>query len=130
MEVGLDAKIPTYSGGLGILAGDTIKSFADQHVPAVAVTLLNEKGYFNQILEEGRQREVDCDFKKENLLMPLDTEVSITLQGREVKIRAWEYRVVGCDGFEVPLYFLDTNVEGNDPFDRGLTSHLYGGDSF
>jgi starch phosphorylase len=81
MEVGLDSQIPTYSGGLGILAGDTIKSCADLGVPIIAVTLLNEKGYFTQKLEEeGTQTEVPVEWLKESFLTLLPQQVSVHIE--------------------------------------------------
>lgn len=131
MEIALNENIPTYSGGLGVLAGDTIKSFADKHIPIIAITLLNEKGYFFQKLDQyGNQSEEDYRWRKEDYLMPLGTTIEVQIEGRIVKVRAWEYRVVGAKGYEIPIYYLDTNVEGNSEYDKTLTSHLYGGDHF
>src|SRR3989338_7013055 len=99
MEIGLDPKVPTYSGGLGILAGDTIKSCADLGVPITAVTLLNEKGYFAQRLDaEGAQAEVPVDWPKEEFLTLLPPQVSVDIEGREVKVRIWEYILKGITG--------------------------------
>ena len=131
MEIGLDPKMPTYSGGLGILAGDTIKSCADLGVPLIAVTLLNEKGYFAQKLDaEGAQAEVPVDWPKEEFLTLLPPQVSVDIEGREVKVRVWEYIVKGISGATVPVYFLDTNLKENSEYDRTLTSFLYGGDQW
>lgn len=131
MEVGLNEDMQTYSGGLGILAGDTIKSFADRSVPIVCITLLNENGYFKQKLDHyGHQLESDYKWSKEKYTMKSDTEINVKLHGRNVKVRAWEYRVKGETGYEVPIYFLDTDIEGNSDYDRTLTKHLYGGDNY
>lgn len=129
LEIGLSPEMPTYAGGLGILAGDTIKSFADQKVPVVALTLLNEKGYFfQQIGEDGYQREapVNWDYKKH--LTPLNEKVTVRLEGRDVLIQGWVYEVQGSSAASVPVIFLDTNIDKNNPEDRGITSYLYGGD--
>ncbi len=128
MELGLDEKMPTYSGGLGVLAGDTIKSAADLRVPLVAVSLVHEKGYFYQTINDGLQGELPVDWKKEGILKPLEAEVTVEIEGREVKVRAWEYIVKGFKEYEVPVIFLDTDVEGNSDYDRSLTMFLYGGD--
>ena len=129
MEIGLDSRMPTYSGGLGVLAGDTIKSCADLKVPLVAVTLLNEKGYFYQKLDEyGNQHESPYNWNVADFLTLLPKTIEVKIEGRDVKVRAWEYRVTGISGFEVPVIFLDTNVDGNADQDRALTSCLYGGD--
>jgi starch phosphorylase len=130
MEIGIDDNIPTYSGGLGVLAGDTIKSCADLNVPVVGVTLLSEKGYFYQKIDEnGNQTERPMEFAVENFLEELPTTTAVNIEGREVKIRCWYYAVKGVSGFIVPIFFLDTNVEGNDDWDRELTKYLYGGDN-
>lgn len=131
MEVGLDPKMATYSGGLGILAGDTLKSCADLGVPLIAVTLFNEKGYFTQKLDaEGSQTEAPVEWVKEEFLFSLPVNVSVNIEAREVKIRIWEYIVKGITGATVPVYFLDTNLAENTEYDRALTSFLYGGDQW
>jgi starch phosphorylase len=129
MEIGLMNEIPTYSGGLGVLAGDMIKSSADLKLPLVAVALLSKKGYFRQeITKEGKQIEhpVEWDPSKITELLPVETKVQI--QKREVRIKAWLYNVRSLTGGVVPILFLDTDVEGNLPEDKEITSFLYGGD--
>ncbi|MFP4567557.1 MAG: alpha-glucan family phosphorylase [Candidatus Woesearchaeota archaeon] len=129
MEIGIDGSMPTYSGGLGILAGDTIKSAADLAVPMVAVSLVHEKGYFSQkLLDDGWQEEVPSSWRMEEHLEPLDVQVIINIEGREVRIRPWRKIVRGAKGYDVPIIFLDTNVPGNSDYDKTLTSFLYGGD--
>jgi glycogen phosphorylase len=129
MDVAVDAAIPTYSGGLGILAGDMLRSAADLGVPMVAVTLLHRKGYFDQHLDaHGNQRESPSKWSPENHLKPLAPQIVMTIEGREVQVRAWQYLFCGSTGHTVPLLFLDTDLEVNDPRDRVLTDHLYGGD--
>jgi len=129
MDVAIDSAIPTYSGGLGILAGDMLRSAADLGVPLVAVTLLHRKGYFDQRLDErGNQLESPSEWSPESYLEPLSSRVSVVIEGREVKIRAWQYLFRGVHNHEVPLVFLDTHLEENDPKDRVITDHLYGGD--
>ncbi len=129
MEIALDPSIPTYSGGLGVLAGDTIRSAADLQVPLVGVTLLHRKGYFDQQIDAaGRQLEQPAEWNVDDDLEELPPRASITLEGRPVTIRAFEYAVRGADGFVVPVYLLDTDLPENDPRDRTLTDHLYGGD--
>ncbi len=130
MEVGLEAAMPTYSGGLGILAGDTIRSAADLRVPMVAVTLLHRKGYFRQSLDpDGTQHEAPVDWVMQDFLQELQPRVSVPIEGRTVFLRAWQYTVTGITGFTVPVYFLDTNLADNTPADRLLTDVLYGGDT-
>lgn len=129
MEIGLNADIPTYSGGLGVLAGDTIKSAADLNIPMVAVTLLYRKGYFRQEFDHaGWQHEYDIDWTPEKYLELLPHKALISIEQRDVKIQAWLYRVKSPADGEVPVLFLDTDIPGNDDQDRHLTAHLYGGD--
>ena len=130
MEICLEKGIPTYSGGLGVLAGDTLRSAADLGVPLVAVTLLDRKGYFQQHLDaNGNQTEAPVSWNPEAMLEPVDCTVTITLEGREVRIRPWKYAVRGINGHEVPVYLLDTDLPENSAFDQTLTDYLYGGDS-
>ena len=129
MDVAIDSDIPTYSGGLGILAGDMLRSAADLGVPMVAVTLLHRKGYFDQRLDaQGNQLESPSSWSPESRLEVLSPQVSITIEERKVAVRAWQYLFRGVTGCVVPLLFLDTHLEENDPQDRALTDHLYGGD--
>jgi starch phosphorylase len=129
MEIGLDPDIPTYSGGLGILAGDTIRSAADLKVPMVAVTLLYRKGYFYQRLDEtGWQREEPVQWTMGDYLKEMPQRASVVIEERTVHIRPWRYEVEGVGGFKVPVYFLDVNLPENSEGDRTLTDSLYGGD--
>lgn len=129
MEIALESDIPTYSGGLGILAGDTIRSAADLQVPMVAVSLAHRYGYFQQRIDaEGWQKELPEVWPIEDLLEEMPTPVSINLEGRTVHLRIWKYAVKGVSGFCVPVYLLDSNCSENSEFDRTLTNQLYGGD--
>jgi starch phosphorylase len=129
MEVGISHTIPTYAGGLGVLAGDVLKSFADMKIPVVGVTLLNEKGYFYQSLDsEGNQVESPVQWNPHDFMVPLQNQVAVTVEGRQVRVRAWRHMVRGIGGNQLPVYFLDTNVPGNSEHDRTLTSSLYGDD--
>jgi starch phosphorylase len=129
MEVGLDPAMPTYSGGLGVLAGDTLRAAADLAVPMVGVTLLHRQGFFRQHLDaRGVQTETDSVWYPEEFLEPLAPRVSVNLEGREVQVCAWRYLVQGVSGHTVPVYFLDTALPENSPWDRTLTGHLYAGD--
>ena len=130
MEIGLEQSIPTYSGGLGVLAGDTLRSAADLAVPMVAVTLAHRKGYFVQHLDAGgAQTETDATWRPEDRLERVDPTITVDIEGREVKVRAWRYQVRGISGHEVPVFLLDTDLEGNADADRRITDTLYGGDS-
>jgi starch phosphorylase len=129
MEIGLINDIPTYSGGLGVLAGDTIRSSADLKLPLIAVTLVSKRGYFRQeIDEEGRQTEHPVEWEPSKIMELLPTEVKVQIQNRDVKVKTWLYNVQSLTGGAVPIFFLDTDVEGNFPEDREITSFLYGGD--
>ncbi|MBI3457249.1 MAG: alpha-glucan family phosphorylase [Candidatus Rokubacteria bacterium] len=129
MEIALAPEIPTYSGGLGVLAGDTVNSAADLRVPMVAMTLLYRRGYFRQRLEpDGTQREEPVAWAVERLLKAVPQRTTVTLEGRTVHVRAWRFDVTGLTGHTVPVYFLDTDVPENAEPDRGLTHTLYGGD--
>ncbi|MGE0883427.1 MAG: alpha-glucan family phosphorylase [Blastocatellales bacterium] len=129
VEVGVGASMPTYSGGLGVLAGDTLKSCADLRVPVVGVTLLYRKGYFDQKFDEwGGQQEGPVEWNPAHFLQLLPELAQVEIEQRTVQVRAWQYNVVGLSGYVVPLILLDTNVEGNADDDRALTDYLYGGD--
>ena len=131
-EFGMHECLPIYSGGLGILAGDHLKSASDLGVPLVAVGLLYQKGYFRQYLNtDGWQQEhyIDNDFhnmpiemvRKENGV-PLT--IHVQFPGRMVAVQVWKV-MVG----RTTLFLLDTNIPSNSTFDRTITQTLYGGDS-
>jgi starch phosphorylase len=128
MEIALEPDIPTYSGGLGILAGDTLRSAADLGVPLAAVTLVYRKGYFRQVLDPvGNQSEQPQDWSPEQLT-EVKQRVAIEIEGRQVSVRAWKYTITGITGEIVPVYLLDTDLPENAEQDRSLTDSLYGGD--
>jgi len=131
MEIALAKALPTYSGGLGMLAGDTLRSAADTGVPLVAISLVHRRGYFEQHLDShGQQTESDVVWSPETTLPSANQTITITLQGRELTLSAWRFDVVGHTGHIIPVFLLDADVEGNDPWDRRLTDHLYGGDTY
>ncbi len=131
MEIALSPALPTYSGGLGMLAGDTLRAAADMAAPMVAVSLVHRRGYFRQHLDaDGQQTESDVPWSPESTLPSAQAEVAISMHGRKVAIRAWRFDVVGDAGHVIPVFLLDTDVEGNDPYDRRLTDTLYGGDTY
>lgn len=130
MEVGLESDLPTYSGGLGVLAGDTIRAAADLGVPMAAMTLVHRRGYFRQALDaSGCQSEADASWNPEERLEPVPQRVSVVVEGRTVWVRAWRYSVRGLTGHVVPVYLLDTDVDENSAWDRRLTDRLYGEDA-
>ena len=129
MEIGLAPRMPTYSGGLGILAGDTIRAAADLKVPMVGVSLLHRKGYFYQRLDgDGKQSEEPMDWVIHEFLTEMPQRASVVIEGRPVNLRAWLYEVRDSGAFTVPVFFLDSDMDGNSDWDRRLTHFLYGGD--
>jgi starch phosphorylase len=129
MEIALDPAMPTYSGGLGVLAGDTLRSCADLGINVVGVTLVHRMGYFRQTVDgDGNQVERPAPWEPEALLEAAEPVVQVPIDGRMVSVRAWCFPVRGDRGWEVPVYLLDTHIEGNTDPDRHLTDHLYGGD--
>ena len=130
MEIAILPSMPTYSGGLGILAGDTLRSAADAGLNLKAVTLVHRKGYFRQVLDaSGIQSAEDQPWSPEESLAEERARVTVTIEGRPVTIRAWRYDMEGVTGKVVPIYMLDTDLPENDALDRNLTDHLYGGES-
>ncbi len=129
MEIGIAEAMPTYSGGLGVLAGDTILAGADMKIPMVAVSLLHRKGYFFQKLaEDGSQIEEPVAWSVDDFMEEMPPRVSVTIENRTVHVRCWKYEAQGGSGYVVPVYFLDTDLEENAPEDRELTHFLYGRD--
>lgn len=129
MEIGLSDDMHTYSGGLGVLAGDTVRSAADLNIPFVAITLISRKGYFNQELDKnGHQTELPAIWEPSRYMTTLPESVSIRLEGRTVYIRAWVYFVESLRNGKVPVLFLDTDLPENSDKDREITDYLYGGD--
>jgi starch phosphorylase len=129
MEVGIKSEMPTYSGGLGVLAGDIIRSSADLKIPLVAVTLVSRKGYTKQrITEDGSQVEEPDEWDPSQFMDLMPAEINVNISGRAIKVRSWLYEHQSLTGGLVPILFLDTNVEGNTAEDREITDYLYGGD--
>jgi starch phosphorylase len=130
MEMGLVSNMPTYSGGLGVLAGDVIRCAADMKVPMVGVTLLARKGYFHQALDAaGGQTETPEEWRIEDFLTRESATAQVVVDGRRVNLAAWRRDVTGCGGYVVPVYFLDADLPENAEADRRLTDCLYGGDA-
>lgn len=130
MEVGFRNDIPTYSGGLGVLAGDTIKSAADLNLPMVAVSLIYKKGYFRQEIDaQGRQVEHPEKWNPAEHMSLLPQKIRVAIEGREITVQAWVYNITSVvTKWKVPIFFLDTDVPENSPEDRAITDCLYGGD--
>ena len=129
MEIGMNSKIPTYSGGLGVLAGDILRSCADLHVPIVGVTLASNKGYLTQLLDaDGNQTEGTMCWRIHDFASLMTPKISVQIGERDVRVQAWRYLVTGLEGHQVPVYLLDTDIFENRAEDREITGHLYGGD--
>ena len=129
MEVALRSEIPTYSGGLGVLAGDSMRSAADLDLPMVAVTLASRAGYFRQEIADGRQVERPDTWEPEKWAQRLAAKVALQIGEREVWVGGWLYVVEGHRGGAVPVILLDTDLPENQADDRPLTHYLYGGDA-
>ncbi len=129
MEIALRSEIPTYSGGLGVLAGDTLRSAADLRLPMVAVTLVSRMGYFRQSIDAaGRQVEAADPWQPEHWAETLPAKVAVPIDGRQVWVAGWLYVVEGFRGGREPVVLLDTDLPENSPEDRAITHFLYGGD--
>jgi glycogen phosphorylase len=130
MEIAILPSMPTYSVGLGVLAGDTLRSASDAGLNLAAVTLVHRKGYFRQVLgADGNQSAVEQPWSPEATLPRESAVVTVNIEGRQVAIQAWRYDMEGVSGKVIPIYMLDTDLPQNHEEDRKLTDHLYGGDS-
>jgi starch phosphorylase len=128
MEIAVKSDIPTYSGGLGVLAGDTVRSCADLKIPLIAITLVSHEGYFKQELtEEGEQLESPDEWNPSQSMNLLPNEINVEIAGKKVKVKTWIHDCESVTGGVVPVFFLDTNVDGNSSEDKEITSFLYGG---
>ncbi len=129
MEIALHPDIHTYSGGLGILAGDTARSSADLELPMAFVTLLSRQGYMRQTIDaSGVQSEHPDPWDPPSHATPLRAKVAVTIGGREIWVRPWLHALSGAVGHTVPVLLLDTDLDENHPDDRNITDTLYGGD--
>src|SRR4051812_17588337 len=130
MEIAIEPQIPTYSGGLGVLSGDTLRAAADVGLPIVGVSLLHRQGFFRQRLSaDGSQTEIPASWQPErHLELIRDVKVDVGIEGRRVCLHPWLYKVRGANGDTVAVYFLDAALADNAPQDRALTGYLYGGD--
>lgn len=130
MEIAIEPEMNTYSGGLGVLAGDTLRAVADLGIPLVAVTLAHRRGYFRQILSpEGQQSEAEQPWPVEKYTTEQAPRVIVEIEGRPVHVRALCHSIKGVTGHIVPVYLLDTDLPENGVEDRKLTDCLYGGDN-
>lgn len=130
MEIAISPEMNTYSGGLGVLAGDTARTCADLELPVVFITLISRTGHFRQIIDEaGRQQEQEDRWDPARWAAPLSAMVALRIEDRDVWVRPWLCKITGTKGHEVPVLFLDTDLEENHPEDRSITDSLYGGDA-
>ncbi len=130
MEIAIEPEMNTYSGGLGVLAGDTLRAAADLSIPLVAVTLAHRRGYFRQLLgTDGVQTELEQPWPVDAYTSEEAPRVVVEIDGRAVHVRALCHSIHGVTGHIVPVYLLDTDLEENTPQDRMLTDRLYGGDN-
>lgn len=131
MEIAVDPRVPTYAGGLGVLAGDTLRSAADEGLPMLGVSLLHRKGYLTQNFDQsGWQHARPTDWPVEQFFTELPPRVTVGIEDRTVTLRAWRHDIVGRGGVHVPVFFLDADLPENSAWDRTLTHFLYGGDAY
>lgn len=129
MEFGLHSDVPTYAGGLGMLAGDILRSCADLEIPAVGISLAYHQGFTNQIINpDGSQDFELTGWNKSDYLQELPEKIKVKIEGRDVYVKTWKYEINGLHGFTIPVYLLDTDVEENDLKDRDITKELYTSD--
>ncbi|MFX1504098.1 MAG: alpha-glucan family phosphorylase [Promethearchaeota archaeon] len=131
MEIALESSFPIYSGGLGILAGDTLRSAADMGLPMIAITLTYDAGYFyQQIGSSGEQIEKGMEWDFSNDFKKIDQQVTLELQDKLIKVESWSYEVIGRNGHKIPVLLLDTDLNENEPWQRNLTHMLYDANPF
>jgi glycogen phosphorylase len=130
MEIALRNEVPTYAGGLGVLAGDTMRSATDLELQMVGVSLVSREGYFRQEIDaQGRQLEHPATWDPRRWAQPLDAKIAVPIDGRTVWIGAWLYILEGSMGGRQPVLLLDTDLDENSSEDRKITHYLYGGDN-
>ena len=126
MEIALDSSIPTYSGGLGVLSGDTVRSAADLEIPMVGLCLCYSSGYFYQLFnEDGEQKEKEIEWNFFYEFELCGPPITMKIEDKEIKVSAWLYRVIGQSGHVIPIYLLTTDVEGNEDWMKKMTGSLY-----
>lgn len=129
MEIALRPEMHTYSGGLGVLAGDTARSCADLELPMVFLTLASRDGYLRQEIDsDGRQVDHADPWDLADWATPLDAMVAVRIEGRAVWVRPWLHVLTCPVGHAIPVLLLDTRLDHNEPADRAITDRLYGGD--
>ncbi|MBD3181564.1 alpha-glucan family phosphorylase [Candidatus Poribacteria bacterium] len=131
MEIGLQNEIHTYSGGLGILAGDMLRSAAELELPLVGITLVSRAGYlYQEIGDQGQQMEHEDYWKPEDWSQSLEAKIAVTIESRKVWVKGWLYLMEGLfENRKLPVILLDTDLDDNNDEDRKITHYLYGGDN-
>lgn len=127
MEIALENKIKTYAGGLGVLAGDILRSAVDLGFPIAGVTLFNRDGYFKQAINEKGEQKALPDKSNFLLLKKMPQTVTVYIGEEKIIVGAWRYLIKSESGFFSPVYFLDTDLPGNSKANRDLSGNLYGG---
>src|SRR3989338_672594 len=128
MEIGLESRMPTFAGGLGMLAADIMRSAADTGVIAACISMCWQHGYMRQTIHSnGTQKYEPVSWNPSQFLRKADERITVQCEGRAVQVGAWIYDLKGTS-VNVPVIFLDTDLPENVPEDRQITSHLYGGD--
>jgi glycogen phosphorylase len=128
MEIMLETDIPTYAGGLGVLAGDLLRSCADLEVPAVGVSLVYSGNTFGQIINpDGSQSFKPSNWQKADLLTQLPQQIELEIQKTKVVVGCWRFDMVGQSEAVVPIFLLDTDLPENEQWARDITKNLYGG---
>lgn len=129
MEMMLKTHIPTYAGGLGVLAGDLLRSCADLEIPAVGISLVYNGKAFKQFFNpDGTQTFVEIDWRKNDQFTKMPQQIVLKIDKQDVVVGCWRYDIVGFSEFVVPVYLLDTDLFANDPWKRHITENLYGGE--
>lgn len=129
MEIMLESEIPSYAGGLGVLAGDILRSAADMEIPMVGVSLVYNGTSFSQEIEpDGSQKFEVNHWQKNDKLTHLPNRIELQIDSTPVQVGLWRYDIVGVSGFVVPVYLLDTDVLDNGHWARAITQNLYEGE--
>lgn len=126
-EIGLNSQMKTYSGGLGILAGDTIKAMADLRIPLCCITLLYKKGFFKQKIENDYQTELEDTWDFQNFLQDTGKIIEVNINNQNIQIKIWKYEQKSFNGYKIPIYYLDTDLNENPEWARPITTKLYQG---
>lgn len=128
MEIALENKIKTFAGGLGVLAGDILRSASEKKYPMLGITLLNKNGYFKQVIDARGKQVAQADKSDYSKLKLLPHKIYLNIGKDKVLVKAWKYILKSGTGIEIPIYLLDTNWPENREKHRRLCDNLYDGD--